>query len=406
MSIWGQFGLQEGSTVMGVEIQGLYDHGMFITILVFSAVGTFLYSVLVGKSIGRTYLDGQVLEVVWTILPFFILLALGLPSIKLLYLMDEVNLPEVTVKVIGHQWYWTYEYSDMRGSSYSFDSYMIHDNFLLKGYRILEVDNRCVMPTMLMMRVLITSGDVIHSWAIPSAGIKVDAVPGRINQSSLCFSRSGVFYGQCSELCGVNHSFMPICAEAVGVSVYAGWIISNHDVVLGSMSGGASSWSWWGVLVAILKGIGKAIYWVTSSYAMYLYYLFYYSFYVPSKFVVVSSWSFAKWLFSSSVSLWEWCLWFYDFPVEASLYAVGWFVNGVVNIVVFIITSPVKAICWFTKCVYTGVFNLGSFCYGVFEAMVNSMSSFTSDEFHESVMREVNWNTKKLIWILMNRYKG
>nr|QDH07423.1 cytochrome c oxidase subunit 2 [Monodontina vondembuschiana] len=404
MSFWGQLGLQEGCSVLGVEIQCLYDHGMFIVVLVFGIVSVLLFKILGGKSISRVYLDSQLLEVVWTVLPFWVLLALGLPSIKLLYLMDEVSLPEVTVKITGRQWYWTYEYSDVRGSSYKFDSYMIHDNFMVEGYRLLEVDNRCVMPTLLPMRGLVTSGDVIHSWAIPAGAVKVDGVPGRINQVSLCFTRPGVFYGQCSELCGVNHSFMPVCVESVPVGIYTRWIIYNHDSVLSSMGSAAGSWTWWGLLFGVMKAIGKGIYWASTMYAMYLYYLFYYSFYVPAKFIVVKGCGLASWLFSSSLAFAEWCIWFSDSPGEAFLFALGWVGKGVLSAVVFVVASPVKAVCWGIKLVYTCVFGIGSLCHSVFEAVVHSMSSFAGDEFHEHVMREVNWNTKKLIWILMNRY--
>lgn len=207
----------------------------------------------------------------------------------MLYLIDEVNLPEATIKAVGHQWYWTYEYSDIRGSSYKFDSYMVPDSLLEGGYRLLEVDNRCAVPSLLRMRGLVTSDDVIHSWAIPSSSIKVDGVPGRINQIQMCFLRTGVFYGQCRELCGVNHSFMPICVESVSVEIYTNWIIENHNEVLAGMRKKDDEWTWWGLLVAAVKAIGNSIYWIGRMYAMFLYYLFYYRIYVPVKFVTLSS---------------------------------------------------------------------------------------------------------------------
>nr|UUJ37704.1 cytochrome c oxidase subunit 2 [Potamilus streckersoni] len=230
MSFWGQFGLQEGTTALGVEVQNLHDYGMFILVLVFSFVSYSMFKVLVSSFSGRVCLESQWLEVVWTVVPFGLLLALGLPSIKLLYLMDEVDVPEATVKVVGHQWYWSYEYSDFRGGQYGYDSYMVHDSSLEDGgYRLLEVDNRCVVSCLLQMRVLVTSDDVVHSWAVPSAGVKVDGVPGRINQIGLCFLYPGVFYGQCSELCGVNHSFMPICVEAVLGEVFMDWLVNGRE---------------------------------------------------------------------------------------------------------------------------------------------------------------------------------
>jgi len=131
--------------------------------------------------------------------------------------------------VIGHQWYWSYEYSDysttFEDEGVSFDSYMIPDDDLLKGrLRLLEVDNRVHLPTDLFIRVLVTASDVLHSWAVPSLGIKLDACPGRLNQTSLNINREGVFYGQCSEICGINHSFMPIVVEATSLSEYINWI--------------------------------------------------------------------------------------------------------------------------------------------------------------------------------------
>ncbi len=143
--------------------------------------------------------------------------------------MDEVIDPEFTLKVIGHQWYWTYEYSDHENSDYNlvFDSYMVNTDDLDTGnLRLLEVDNRVVLPIKTHIRVIITSSDVLHSWAIPSLGVKLDACPGRLNQTSMFIKRPGVFYGQCSEICGVNHGFMPIAIEAVSLSKYIVWLFS------------------------------------------------------------------------------------------------------------------------------------------------------------------------------------
>nr|ALQ78700.1 cytochrome c oxidase subunit 2 [Potomida littoralis] len=405
MSIWSQLGLQEGTSVLGVEVQGLYDYSMFIIVMIFSFVVYFMLKVLCHKLTGRVYLDSQGLEVMWTIMPFWLLLALGLPSIKLLYLMDEINLPEASVKVVGHQWYWSYEYSDIRGSSYSYDSYMVSDSSLEGGYRLLEVDNRCVVPTLLTIRGLVTSDDVVHSWAIPSSAIKADGVPGRINQVRLCFIGSGVFYGQCSELCGVNHSFMPICVESVSVEVYSTWIVENHNNVLKGMENKPESWTWWGFLVAAVKGIGKSLYWLGSMYAMFLYYLFYYSFYVTGKFVVVSSWEFMQWAVSSFAAAVSWLVWFSNSPVEAVVYAISYWVAGIWGVVVFVVTKPVMATWWFCKSVCGAVASFAYFTYCVFEAVLNSLTSFTSDGFQDFVVQNVSRNTKKFLWILSNRYK-
>jgi len=152
------------------------------------------------------------------------LVFLALPSLRLLYLLDEVNYPVLTVKAVGHQWYWSYEYSDF--SDVEFDSYIVSSGDLEVGdYRLLEVDHRMVVPTWCDIRVLVSSADVLHSWAVPSLGVKVDAVPGRLNQLSFCVNRAGVYYGQCSEICGANHSFIPIAVEAVDVESFVSWLV-------------------------------------------------------------------------------------------------------------------------------------------------------------------------------------
>lgn len=176
-------------------------------------------------------IHGTFIEVVWTCIPSIILLFIAVPSFALLYSMDEVVDPALTLKVIGHQWYWTYEYGDYAeddGSSLVFDSYMIpEDDLELGQLRLLEVDNRVVLPVNTNVRILITAADVLHSWAVPSLGVKCDAVPGRLNQTSCFIKREGVFFGQCSELCGVNHGFMPIVVEGVPVNDYLSWIDSK-----------------------------------------------------------------------------------------------------------------------------------------------------------------------------------
>lgn len=165
----------------------------------------------------------KVLEWVWTCLPAFILLFLLYPSLVLLYCYDRpyITRPYLTFKAIGHQWYWSYEYSDYVTSSATetrehikFDSYMVHQDDLPFGqFRLLEVDRRIVLPIGVCMRLVTTSSDVLHSWAVPALGVKIDAVPGRLNQFWIVADRAGTFYGQCSELCGVNHGFMPIAVE-------------------------------------------------------------------------------------------------------------------------------------------------------------------------------------------------
>lgn len=164
-------------------------------------------------------------ERVWTYIPAVILLVIAMPSFALLYLIDDLINPEVTIKIIGHQWYWSYETTDLyTGREVNFDSYMVAESDLVFGsLRLLEVDNRLLVPVKHATRLLVTSVDVIHSWAVPSLGIKMDACPGRLNQVALYLTRPGVYYGQCSELCGINHAFMPIVVEGVHLTDYAIW---------------------------------------------------------------------------------------------------------------------------------------------------------------------------------------
>mgnify|MGYP005727226991 CR=1 FL=1 len=178
--------------------------------------------------------DSTALEIIWTIIPSLVLLAIGIPSFSLIYSMDELIDPGMTLKVIGHQWFWSYEYSDYNtedGSSLAFDSYIVPEEDLEEGQlRLLEVDNRVVVPINTHIRVLVTAADVLHAWAVPSFGVKMDCVPGRLNQTSMFIQREGVFYGQCSELCGVNHGFMPIVVEAVSLDKYLTWVSNEIEV--------------------------------------------------------------------------------------------------------------------------------------------------------------------------------
>ena len=169
------------------------------------------------------------LEVVWTVIPIIILIVITVPSVKLLVFMDKApkEKVEMTLKVIGHQWYWSYEYPD--AGDLAFDSNIIPDEEIdaSKGQiRLLEVDNRIAIPVDTTIRVLMTSDDVLHNWAVPAFGIKMDTVPGRINESWIRVpaARAGVYRGQCSELCGVNHGYMPIVIEAKSKQDFAKWL--------------------------------------------------------------------------------------------------------------------------------------------------------------------------------------
>jgi cytochrome c oxidase subunit 2 len=234
-----QLGIQDPATP---SIEGMiYFHNYLVIFQIF--IGVFVLWVLVIAlirfersihSISNTFTHSSLLEILWTIFPAFLLVAIAIPSFALLYSLDELIDPSVTLKVVGHQWYWSYEYSDYAtlpgGDTLNFDSYMKSTDDLVKGsFRLLEVDNRIVLPINTHIRVLVTSADVLHSWAVPSFGIKIDACPGRLSQGSLFIKREGVYYGQCSEICGVNHAFMPIVVSGVSVDSFTNWISAKLD---------------------------------------------------------------------------------------------------------------------------------------------------------------------------------
>nr|ASS30626.1 cytochrome c oxidase subunit 2 [Coenobita rugosus]QUL61638.1 cytochrome c oxidase subunit 2 [Coenobita rugosus]WHM52682.1 cytochrome c oxidase subunit 2 [Coenobita rugosus] len=228
MATWGYMGLQDSASPLMEQLTFFHDHAMVVLILITTLVGYMMSSLFFNSFIDRFLLENQTIEVVWTVLPALILIFIALPSLRLLYLLDEVNNPSVTLKSIGHQWYWSYEYSDF--SQLEFDSFMVPiDELGDAGFRLLDVDNRAVLPFNTQIRVLVSAADVIHSWTVPSLGVKVDAIPGRLNQISFLISRPGLFYGQCSEICGANHSFMPIVVESVSVKSFLSWVTSSDE---------------------------------------------------------------------------------------------------------------------------------------------------------------------------------
>ena len=161
-------------------------------------------------------------EIIWTLVPCLILIVMAVPSFKVLYSQDTIPKADVTIKAIGYQWYWGYEYPD---ENIIFDSYMIEEKDLEAGQpRLLAVDNVVVVPVNKVVKVLITANDVLHAWALPAFGVKRDAMPGRINETWFKAERVGTFYGQCSELCGIKHAFMPIEVRVVSEEDYQLWL--------------------------------------------------------------------------------------------------------------------------------------------------------------------------------------
>ncbi len=229
-----QIGFQAPATPLMEGIINFHNYIMFflvgvsVFVMWLLARCLYLYNAETNKNPIDNFTHATTVEIVWTVVPAFILVLIAVPSFALLYSMDEMLDPAVTLKVVGHQWYWSYEYSDIlnaENKGLNFDSYMITEENLAPGhFRLLEVDNRIVLPINTHIRVLITAADVLHSWCVPSFGIKVDACPGRLNQTTLFIKTEGRFYGQCSELCGTNHGFMPIVVEAVELEQYCNWL--------------------------------------------------------------------------------------------------------------------------------------------------------------------------------------
>ena len=223
MATWSNLNLQNGASPLIEQIIFFHDHTLIILIIITILVGYLIISLFFNSYINRFLLEGQIIELIWTILPAITLIFIALPSLRLLYLLDELNNPLITLKSIGHQWYWSYEYSDFH--NIEFDSYIIPLNDLsLNNFRLLDVDNRIILPINNQIRIIVTASDVIHSWTIPSLGIKVDANPGRLNQTNFFINRPGIFYGQCSEICGANHSFIPIVIERISIKNFINWI--------------------------------------------------------------------------------------------------------------------------------------------------------------------------------------
>ena len=222
MTFWGQKIFQDAGSSTILHLTEFHDHAMLILTIVICVVSFVIAGLYVNEFTGRMYLKHETLETVWTYTPGILLIILGIPSLQLLYIIDELGRPVLTLKAIGHQWYWRYEYSDF--SDITFDSFIVPCEDLKTGAsRLLETDHRVCVPFNAQVRVVVTSIDVIHSWAVPSLGVKVDAIPGRLNQIILQCNKYGVYYGICSEICGANHAFMPIVIEVVPSEVFKEW---------------------------------------------------------------------------------------------------------------------------------------------------------------------------------------
>nr|ACR10439.1 cytochrome c oxidase subunit II [Eucoptacra kwangtungensis] len=223
MSTWSNLSLQDSASPMMEQLSFFHDHTMTMLTMITAIVGYSLTYMLMNSNTNRNMLHEHLIETIWTTMPAITLIFIALPSLRLLYLIDDASDAMITIKTIGRQWYWSYEYSDFK--NIEFDTYMNKESELeMESFRLLDVDNRTIIPLNSEVRVLTTASDVLHSWTIPALGIKIDASPGRLNQGTFTINRPGLLFGQCSEICGANHSFMPIVIESTSVNLFIKWL--------------------------------------------------------------------------------------------------------------------------------------------------------------------------------------
>ncbi len=227
---WGGLGMQPAATSLAEEMHNLHNNILLPIIIVISVfiLALLLWIILrynaKANPIPSKTTHNTLLEVIWTAVPVLILVAIAIPSFRALYHQLEIPKPDLTIKAIGHQWYWSYEYPD--NGNFTFDANLIQDKDLQPGQlRLLETDNEVVLPVGKNIRIQITASDVIHSWTIPSFGVKHDGLPGRVNESWFNITTPGIYYGQCSELCGTGHAYMPIKLRAVSPAEFDAWVL-------------------------------------------------------------------------------------------------------------------------------------------------------------------------------------
>ncbi len=227
MITWGQLGLQDAASPVIEEFLFFHDFAIVLLIFIITGVRVILIGLTINPVIHLGLIEAQTLECIWTLIPALILIQVAAPSLILLYILDERRSDRLTIKVIGHQWYWSYEFRDFwhLNGPVRFDSFILPEEERLdSSFRLLDVDRRVPAPFGANIRILVRRADVLHAWTIPSLGVKADACPGRLNQIKFVRHRPGIFFGQCREICGANHSFIPIIIEFFSVQDFIKWV--------------------------------------------------------------------------------------------------------------------------------------------------------------------------------------
>jgi len=217
MAIWEQINFQNRHSPLIEQFIFLHDHIISILIIIIILVTFILNNFLTRKLFSKKQIENHNLEILWTFLPGLILILIAFPSLRLLYLSEENENTPINIKTIGHQWYWSYEYRDLK--NLEFDSFILNR----KNFRLLDVDNHTVLPSKTPIQIYISSTDVLHAWTIPTLGVKADSTPGRLNIINIVSLKSGLYFGQCSEICGTNHRFIPIILNLQPLKIFKKW---------------------------------------------------------------------------------------------------------------------------------------------------------------------------------------
>lgn len=229
MPYWGEINFIDAISPSIVHLIFFYDHTIVVIITILIFLFCFMFDVRVNNILNISLIDNQFIEIVWTILPIVLLVFIAIPSLRLLYLIEESFTRDLTIKVLGHQWFWSYEYEELgRELDCSYNQNQLYEwveeeDMMPTIYRLLEADDFVIIPETVRVRLLVRSCDVIHSWTVPRLGVKTDAVPGRLNQLNFFCLERGNFFGQCSEICGAFHRFMPIKLKVDCVEEFVDW---------------------------------------------------------------------------------------------------------------------------------------------------------------------------------------